>query len=112
MDRDIRPAQPRNAAQIAERFLVHKASIPNQVTEKGAAQCRPSLTERKHRMEKDYIVTIKGTLEQTFHIKTDSLDDAERQANELFTMCKRRPRDTYKQETVSAAWSDWAGHDG
>lgn len=83
-----------------------------EVTEKGAAQCRPSLTERKHRMEKDYIVTIRATVTKPIHVKAKSLTDAEETAHELFTLDNDDSAEKYEQETVSAAWSDWTGHDG
>ena len=44
-------------------------------------------------MEKDYLITIRGTVEQTFHIKADNLEDAEK----------------YTEEVTSAAWADWDG---
>ena len=60
-------------------------------------------------MEKDYLITIRGTVEQTFHIKADNLDKAEQQAREQFDIGNVKEAEKYTEEVTSAAWTDWVG---
>ena len=58
-------------------------------------------------MEKDYLITIRGTVEQTFHIKADNLEEAEQQAREQFDIGNVKEAEKYTEEVTSAAWTDW-----
>jgi hypothetical protein len=57
-------------------------------------------------MEKDYLIIVRGTVEQKFHVKAECLDDATDQAKERFDIGVRQSGELYKEDVVSAAWAD------